>query len=223
MSPVSSHLTLILSLALTTPFTYAAENTIKDYHPIVRSNCRNNTAFVNYLNDLKEKADVGDVNAQKTLGLVCLRGDGVIMDEKKSFHYFLMAAKQGDSGSQMHIADCYEKGIGTEKNLKASFEHYTSALSTGNKEIQFRVANMYYKGQGTPVNIPEALKYFELSADQGHLSSAFNLGVLYFFGQNGVQQDIIKGFHYLKYASDHGHVRARETFNKHCEKVIVRR
>jgi len=58
-------------------------------------------------------AAVGDVRAQRALGLMFLRGEYVAADQREAVRWFKRAASRGDRQSMDVLAKLYERGIGT--------------------------------------------------------------------------------------------------------------
>lgn len=69
------------------------------------------------LEELIEKAEVWDEEAQSTLGMKYREGDGVPKDPKEGFKWLLRSAEHGYPPAAREVAEMYAKGEGVEKNL----------------------------------------------------------------------------------------------------------
>jgi len=59
----------------------------------------------------------GGMTAQAILGFLYLKGyEGVVKDEVQAVRWFLMAAEQGDHGSQCALGECYLNGTGVKQD-----------------------------------------------------------------------------------------------------------
>ncbi|KAK7137495.1 hypothetical protein R3I94_013217 [Phoxinus phoxinus] len=86
------------------------------------------------LNFLYAAADAGLTEAQLYLGVVLSRGSE--WDEKRSVHYFRMAAERGDSGALVCLAQCYEKGFGVSPCVQTALTLYQQAEARGNQQAK---------------------------------------------------------------------------------------
>ena len=82
---------------------------------------------------MEEAADAGQLVAQVGLGHVLTKGEDNLRDKDKAFHYFLLAAIQGDPYAQRSIGDFYFQGISVGQDLSAATEWYKKASEQGDQ------------------------------------------------------------------------------------------
>jgi len=70
----------------------------------------NEAESANNLEDLREKAALGDKVAQRNLGSKYENGEGVTIDNEKAVHWYCLAATQGDLEAQENLGRMCEKG-----------------------------------------------------------------------------------------------------------------
>ncbi len=81
---------------------------------------------------LNKAADQGNVNALHLLGTTYSYGyEGVKIDKKKAYEYYLRAAKLGFGPSQNNLGWSYYKGDGVKKNLYEAIYWVTKATERG--------------------------------------------------------------------------------------------
>lgn len=64
----------------------------------------------------KEKAELGDMEAQYNIGMMCETGWSVPVDNKKAVRWYREAAKQGHAESQLRLGMLYYLGVGTRQS-----------------------------------------------------------------------------------------------------------
>lgn len=81
---------------------------------------------------LNKSADQGNVNALHLLGTTYAYGyEGIKIDKKKAYEYYLRAAKLGFGPSQNNLGWAYYKGHGVKKNLYEAIYWVTKATERG--------------------------------------------------------------------------------------------
>ena len=155
----------------------------------------------NSIEELKESALSGDVEAQFNLGMCYYEGDGVDIDHTQAAIYFRLAAVKGDADAQYNLGTMFLKGEGVEKNTSNALILYQQAAQKNHPNAQYNLGSMYRLGDGVPKDDAKAVNYFRDSANLGHADAQVQLGLMYEKGQ-GVDCDKIKAFDwYLKAAS----------------------
>jgi TPR repeat protein len=94
---------------------------------------------VQALEDLEETrntADQGNVEAQLKCGLCLFSGDGVPRDRALAAHYFKLAADQGNADAQLAYGLCLYSGEGipTDKSLAAHY--FGLAADQGDADVR---------------------------------------------------------------------------------------
>lgn len=138
------------------------------------------------LNDFKQlhhwfsiKAEMGLADGQVNLGLLYVRGQGVIQNFSEGVKWFQLAVDQNNLWAQGELGRLYVDGEGIPKDtIKGLYLIYSSATK-GYDYGQYNLGKLYYDGNITPKNIPEAIKWWSLASDQGNLDSQYQLGLHY--------------------------------------------
>ncbi|MCH5292250.1 MAG: sel1 repeat family protein, partial [Treponema sp.] len=76
----------------------------------------------NNIQELIERAERGDAEAQNELGEMYYDGEGVEQDYDKAFDWFLKSAEQGNASAQMRLGFMYWCGEGVAQNYEKAFE-----------------------------------------------------------------------------------------------------
>lgn len=64
----------------------------------------------------EQAASAGDAHSQYIVGLACLEGSGVPVDEGKAFSWLRLAAGQDHVNAMLMLSVCYSTGKGTPQN-----------------------------------------------------------------------------------------------------------
>ena len=151
-------------------------------------------------NELKAKADAGDVTAQNDVGMRFMMGDGVAQNLAKGFTWFLKAAEQGNAQAQFHAGACYQFGDGTSTNLTEAVKWYRKSTDQGNAAAQNALGVSYENAIGVAKDQAEAVNWFRKSAEQGDAEGQHNLGWCYANGA-GVPTDHFEAWKWLNRAA----------------------
>ncbi len=115
--------------------------------------------------DLKKRAEEGEVTAQKVLALSYMIGLDFEKDTVRAAELLKKAANQGDAEAQEMLADAYFYGSGITQDRAQAFNWYEKAASQGN--AQRKLADAYRYGYGTPKNEAKAIELYKKAASQG--------------------------------------------------------
>jgi hypothetical protein len=124
---------------------------------------------------LRQKAEQGDTEAQRQLGLAYYNGKGVPQDYKEAVRWYRLAADQGYAKAQFRLGWCYASGKGVPKDSTEAAKWYRLAAERGYATAQFRLGEAYDKGKGVPKDSTEAVKWYRLAAEQGNAPAQSNL------------------------------------------------
>lgn len=118
---------------------------------------------------LEMSAELGNVEAQMTLGDEYGRGTLVEKNLPKAFDLFKRAAEQGHSLAKFAVGYMYAHGLGVERSGTEAEMWYSSAGITGNADMFLRIGMDYEYGlNGVVHNEVEAARWYKLGADMGH-------------------------------------------------------
>ena len=135
------------------------------------------------IEEIIEKANNGDAEAQYQLGRSYLVGRLVEKDLATAIKWFRLAAEQGNEDAIISLGICYVRGNGVEKNILEAIKLWTVAADRGNKQAMIKLASLYYNGSyGIDVNYKEALEWYTKADCKS------KIGEFYLYGR-GVKQD----------------------------------
>ena len=99
-------------------------------------------------------AEQGDAEAQKYLGNMYRRGDGVPQDYQEAVRLYRLAAEQGHAKAQFNLGRMYAKGRGVPKDHVQAHMWLSLAAAQGDKRAPKRRDRLAKKM--TPAQIAEA-------------------------------------------------------------------
>lgn len=147
-----------------------------------------------------KQAREGDVEAQKRVAFMYLKGQNTRRDYDKGLEWLEEAAKQHDVEAQMELADIYAAGKGIEPQQKAKYHSYVKAYKwyrmaagKGHAEGQRRLGDAYYEGLGTNQDYAQALACYLKAVEGGDIMARYRLGCMYEAGQ-GVEPNKITAY-----------------------------
>ncbi|HEV2211160.1 MAG TPA: tetratricopeptide repeat protein [Verrucomicrobiae bacterium] len=153
--------------------------------------------------EVKPRAEAGDVQAQATLGDLYANGQGVTQNYTQAAKWYQMAAAKGNPAAETALGDLCEAGQGLRRDMKEAAKWYQQAAQQGYARAQYNLATLYTSGEGVALNVPEALKWYGKAADQGDSLAQFNLGMRYLEGK-GVAQNPVEAWKWLSLAEANG-------------------
>jgi len=165
------------------------------------------TAKQKAVQDLKEIAYAGDVNAQVQLGVIYLTGDGVPRDDAEAVKWLRQAAEQDSALGERYLAEMYFKGRGVPADNTEAAKWLRQAAEQGDAQSQHNLAVLYSQGLGVPRNSKEAAEWMRKSAEQNLAAGQQGLGILYEAG-DGVPEDPIEAAKWYRKAVDQDYVPA---------------
>jgi TPR repeat protein len=125
-------------------------------------------------------AECGYLSGQINLGLLYVRGCGVIQNYTEAAKWFQLGVDRNNAWAQGELGLLYLNGQGVPRDaFKGAYLLYLSAVN-GYAYGQCNLGNYYYNGIGTPKNETEALKWWLKSADQNDLEAQYRLGIHYY-------------------------------------------
>ena len=94
------------------------------------------------------KAEQGDADAQRNLGIMYFEGEGIPQDITQGVYWLSKAAEQGDAEVQIFLGIMYAKGIHVPQDYKKSIDWLTKAAEQGLAGAQLKLGVLYEKGEG---------------------------------------------------------------------------
>jgi len=83
---------------------------------------------------LQKAVNLGDANAQFTLGTFYANGQGVTKDPKKAFELLSKASEQDHNSAQLQLGFYYSEGIGVSKDEKKAMDWFRKSAENGNEQ-----------------------------------------------------------------------------------------
>lgn len=121
-------------------------------------------------------AQLGDADAQATLGQLLLEGRGIQKDEALALSWFRISARQDHPMAINMIGRCLENGWGCEIDLPDAAEHYRKAGDLGLDWGLYNYGQLLTRGRGVERDLVAAYVLFERAAAKGHAKSMNLLG-----------------------------------------------
>ncbi len=157
---------------------------------------------------LKAKAEKGDAEAQRNLGWMYAKGQGVAKDEAEAVTWYRKAADQGSANAQLNLGEAYDNGQGVAEDEAEAVKWYRKAADQGNAYAQSILGWRYANGKGVTKDEAEALRWYRKGADQGVAYAQFELGWIYANGR-GVGKDEVEAVKWYRKAADQGYANAQ--------------
>ena len=110
----------------------------------------------NFLKELNDLANNGDVGAIYELGKVYFYGAGVEKDFGKAKEYFETAAEKGSVGANYYLGKIYYNGNGVQTNHVKAKEYFEKSANADNVFSTYYLGKLYYWGDGVEKNHDKA-------------------------------------------------------------------
>ena len=147
-------------------------------------------------------ADQGNTSAQRNIGIMQLKGQGIPQNVVEGMRWIRLAADGGLAEAQNDVGMSYQRGLGVQRNDAEAVKWYRRAADQGGLlAAQINLADTYAIGRGVPQNFGEALKWYRIAADQGSPYAENVVGLAYEHGVN-VAQDDAEAFRWYRRAAN---------------------
>jgi TPR repeat protein len=117
---------------------------------------------------LKKSAADNDPVAQRKLGLLYERGNGVGRIYSEAMAWYQKAAALGDPVANNNIGLMIFAGHGVQRDLAIAMKWFLRAAELGSPGAMDNLGEMYARGLGVTQDNAEALSWFRKAADHGH-------------------------------------------------------
>lgn len=142
----------------------------------------------------RERADVGDAEAQYLYSEALASGQGIAKNQSKAMEYAQKAAAQGFGLAFRRVGVGYENGWGVVSNATEATKWYGKFLDwakpeakKGNAHAQFNMGKCCWWGEGVEEDKAEAVKWYRKAAEHGNAEAQVHLGWCY---DRGVGVDV---------------------------------
>jgi hypothetical protein len=179
---------------------------------------------------LRKKAELGDADAQYSLGVMYKFSWGVVKwDEAESAKWYRKAAEQGHAAAQLYapyddrdesdkwllhkaaeqghadsqyaLGNRYEEGRIETKDYAQAAKWYRKAAEQGQIEALSSLGPMYEEGRGVTQDYAESAKWYRKAAELGSANAQYKLGMMYYTGR-GVKQDQAEAEKWFRMAAE---------------------
>ena len=116
----------------------------------------------------RRAAEQGHIDAQRYLGYMYSKGEGVPQDYVEGVKWYRRAVEQGDANAQSLLGGMYHEGEGVPQDYAEAAKLYRRAAEQGDAQAQHNLGLMHRRGEGVPQDYAEAAKWFRLAAEQGY-------------------------------------------------------
>ena len=111
--------------------------------------------------EVKRKAEKGDVEAQYDLGVMYAEGQGVAQNYAEAMKWVKKAAKKGNAEAQYKLGWMYAAGKGTSRNAKKAVKWYRMAADQGHAAAYkileiYHPADLYINSRGVEMDALKA-------------------------------------------------------------------
>lgn len=134
--------------------------------------------FLTAYNEWLPLARGGDLAAQRNIGHLYRRGQGVPQDAAVAVNWYTRAAEAGLARAQANLANMYLRGEGVPQNERTAAVWFQRAALDGHTISQFNLGLMYQQGLGVAADLTKAMAWFGRAADDDHEKSAETLAAL---------------------------------------------
>ncbi|KAG0373408.1 hypothetical protein BGX24_011745 [Mortierella sp. AD032] len=149
------------------------------------------------------EAELGDKDAQYTLGQMYSRGTGATQNLPKALEWYFKAAAQGHLLAQYTVGRRFQRGEGIPQDYRQAMEWHLKAARRGHDAAQNEVGFMLNHGHGVEKDYPQAMYWYRKAADQGSSAAQCNIGYMYSQGLS-VPQDYSLAMEWYRKAADQG-------------------
>jgi TPR repeat protein len=163
-------------------------------------------------------AKAGDLQAQSTLGVAYLRGNGYVSRNVTNAVYWFHRIADRDRAEHDQIVERMQSLLEERRlviNREQQRQHNLEYLGWVQKKLGFEIAfvgliEVYSGGQGSAYANPAlARRYMHQGAAYGFASAQRRLGMAYLFGLLGVPKNTAQGLRLLHLAAAQGDQRAK--------------
>jgi uncharacterized protein len=149
--------------------------------------------------------------AQRRIGIMYIKGQGVPQDYAVGMRWLRIAADKGLAVAQNEVGILYQQGSGGGRNDAEAVKWFRLAAEQGLVVAQNNLANTYLLGRGVPQDYGEAFKWYRLAADQSSSFAENVIGIAYEHGIY-VAQDYAEAFRWYRRAANKIYERPGDTW-----------
>ncbi|KAA8493458.1 Secretory immunoglobulin A-binding protein EsiB [Porphyridium purpureum] len=168
---------------------------------------------------LLRAAHSGDVFAQRVLGILYERGEGVSRNGQPNPHkavkWYRTAADAGDPEAQCNLGVCFSKGAGVAQSMSEAVRWYQKAAAQDHEIALYNLGLCYEHGNGVPMNTTLAIHRFRKAAELADMSELGDGASEFYYGWcfergMGVEKNEREMIHWYRKAAAKNHKDARK-------------
>ncbi len=148
-------------------------------------------------------AEGGHPAAGFLMGRLYETGNGVEKSPQQSFHFYEMAAREGNVQAAVKVGLIYRDGskeLDIKKDYVVAMKNFEKGALEFWPESQYYIADMYRRGLGVNSDRTEGLRWLLLAAKKRYVPAHLELARIYFEGE-GVLRDRVMGWSYIDIGS----------------------
>ena len=112
---------------------------------------------------------LGSLESYCNLGYCYQEGQGVVLNSKKAFDLYMVAAEHDYMKGYLYVAQSYMNGMGCERNYPEGMKWLEKAAEAGNPTAMYYLGAIYAEGEeGVKPDAKKAKKWFKQAADAGY-------------------------------------------------------
>jgi TPR repeat protein len=166
-----------------------------------------------YIANLQSKAEQGDAEAQNSLGLMYMIGEGIPQNYDKAVEWLLKSEAQGNMYATHNLGTAYY----INQNHAKAVEQWRIAAEQGHVDAIYCMGMSYSKGEGVSQDYDAALRWFLKAAQPGcdHDEAQYAVGDLLenVFG-DGREGNLERALEFYGKAAEQGNKEAQEAYDR---------
>lgn len=138
---------------------------------------------------VRERAERGEVAAQRELGALYATGRGVRRNNELALEWMTKAADAGDAEAQYRVGSAHQGGYGTAVDMLRAADWYRKAAGQGHAQAQMLLGSLYMVGRGVPQDDAEAVAWLRKAVAQNFGPAFSMLAGITRSGRGGIAAD----------------------------------
>lgn len=126
--------------------------------------------------NLRPLADMGNVEAQRDIGILLRQSCGQGSDKSAAVSWFKKAAEAGDAGASFQLGNMYMFSDGVAQDDDAAFKQLTLAATAGLMVAQTNLGELYFTGRGVAQDRYQGVVWSVRAAERGEPVALFHIG-----------------------------------------------
>ena len=125
-----------------------------------------------WLEEVKQKSD----QAMTNIGLMYLKGEGVVKDFTQAREWFERASEYGNDSANYNLALMYQTKLGVEEDQDAAIDYFRRAVTKNHKGANFRLGLILLKDRTDEQRVREGFTCMLNAAKSGHPMALAQMG-----------------------------------------------